>query len=173
MVVDEMHEEHPELLRDQYWEQVVPQDLPYNLASEHFRRQEPQGSTASLKVKASESVYADLPVRHHPEDVYADYVSPPYHIQYSNNNSSYELCQLMSLYNIVYTGKRNGLTSPRFPKELDPTPMVSSGKSPFHHILSPQSNVRTTPPSPPPPPPSFTLRTNPQRKEIFQRHPKL
>lgn len=79
MVVDEMHEEHPELLKDQYWEQVVPEDLPYNIASEHFRRHEPQGSTASLKVKASESVYADLTsVKRHsaiPDEVYADYVS--------------------------------------------------------------------------------------------------
>jgi hypothetical protein len=78
MVVDEMHEEHPELLKDQYWEQVVPQDLPYNIASEHFRRSEPQGSTASLKVKAHESVYADLTsVKRHstiPDEVYADYV---------------------------------------------------------------------------------------------------
>ncbi|XP_035709188.1 mucin-12 isoform X3 [Folsomia candida] len=77
MVVDEMHEEHPELLKDQYWEQVVPEDLPYNIASEHFRRHEPQGSTASLKVKASESVYADLTsVKRHsaiPDEVYADY----------------------------------------------------------------------------------------------------
>jgi hypothetical protein len=29
MIVDEMHEEHPELLKDQYWEEVVPKDLPY------------------------------------------------------------------------------------------------------------------------------------------------
>jgi hypothetical protein len=79
MVVDEMHEEHPELLKDQYWEQVVPQDLPYNLASEHFRKHEPQGSTASLKVKPNESVYGDVNLlkRHSvvPEEVYADYVS--------------------------------------------------------------------------------------------------
>lgn len=78
MVVDEMHEEHPELLKDQYWEQVVPEDLPYNIASERFRRSEPQGSTASLKVKPSESLYADLTsVKRHsviPDEVYADYV---------------------------------------------------------------------------------------------------
>lgn len=78
MVVDEMHEEHPELLKDQYWEQVVPQDLPYNIASERYRRTEPQGSTASLKVNPSESVYADLSsVKRHgniPDDVYAEYV---------------------------------------------------------------------------------------------------
>lgn len=78
MVVDEMHEEHPELLKDQYWEQVVPQDLPYNIASERYRKTEPQGSTASLKVNPNESVYADLSsVKRHsaiPDDVYAEYV---------------------------------------------------------------------------------------------------
>ncbi|CAG7827312.1 unnamed protein product [Allacma fusca] len=80
LVVDEMHEEHPELLRDYYWEDVVPKDLPYNLASEQFRRTEPQGSTALMKIKATDSVYADLTsVKRHnsavPEEVYADYAS--------------------------------------------------------------------------------------------------
>jgi hypothetical protein len=78
MVVDEMHEEHPELLRDQYWEQVVPAVLPYNVAAGNFRRKEPQGSTASMKIKASESVYDNLPVKRHssviPDEVYADLV---------------------------------------------------------------------------------------------------
>lgn len=50
MIVDEMHEEHPELLRDQYWEEVVPKDLPYTVASEHYRREEPKGSAEHYKV---------------------------------------------------------------------------------------------------------------------------
>lgn len=28
LIVDEMHYEHPELLKDQYWEEVVPKELP-------------------------------------------------------------------------------------------------------------------------------------------------
>lgn len=81
MIVDEMHEEHPELLRDQYWEEVVPKDLPYTVASEHYRREEPKGSAELYKVKQSDAVYANLgSVRHHsrkmpPDDMYADYVS--------------------------------------------------------------------------------------------------
>ncbi|KAJ8985525.1 hypothetical protein NQ317_019908 [Molorchus minor] len=39
MIVDEMHEEHPELLKDQYWDDVVPKDLPYTVASEHYRKE--------------------------------------------------------------------------------------------------------------------------------------
>ncbi|GLV33970.1 Bestrophin 2 [Carabus blaptoides fortunei] len=81
MIVDEMHEEHPELLRDQYWEEVVPKDLPYTVASEHYRREEPKGSAELYKVKQSDAVYANLgSVRHHsrkmpPDDMYADYES--------------------------------------------------------------------------------------------------
>lgn len=50
MIVDEMHEEHPELLKDQYWEEVVPKDLPYTVASEHYRRHEPPCSADHYKV---------------------------------------------------------------------------------------------------------------------------
>ncbi|GBP97963.1 Bestrophin-3 [Eumeta japonica] len=60
MIVDEMHEEHPELLRDQYWEEVVPKDLPYTVASEHYRRHEPPCSADHYKVKAEDAVYANL-----------------------------------------------------------------------------------------------------------------
>lgn len=77
MIVDEMHEEHPELLKDQYWEEVVPKDLPYTVASEHYRRTEPKGSAENFKVKEADSLYANLlPSRKSvPDDVYADYES--------------------------------------------------------------------------------------------------
>lgn len=77
MIVDEMHEEHPELLKDQYWEEVVPKDLPYTVASEHYRRTEPKGSAEKFRVKEADSLYANLlPSRKAaPDDVYADYES--------------------------------------------------------------------------------------------------
>ena len=37
LIVDEMHHEHPELVRDQYWDDVLPSELPYTLASQQFR----------------------------------------------------------------------------------------------------------------------------------------
>lgn len=92
MIVDEMHEEHPELLKDQYWDEVVPKDLPYTVASEHYRREEPKGSAECYKVKESDSLYANMaPVPGHhmhrktavPEDMYADYVSVLYSSQYN------------------------------------------------------------------------------------------
>lgn len=77
MIVDEMHEEHPELLKDQYWEEVVPKDLPYTVASEHYRKNEPKGSAELYKVKTSEQMYANImpSKRNVTDDVYADYVS--------------------------------------------------------------------------------------------------
>jgi bestrophin, other len=77
MIVDEMHEEHPELLKDQYWEEVVPKDLPYTVASEHYRRHEPKGSAERYKVKEADAVYANIipGKRSIHDDVYADYES--------------------------------------------------------------------------------------------------
>lgn len=78
MIVDEMHEEHPELLKDQYWEEVVPKELPYTVASEHYRRHEPPCSADHYKVKAEDALYANVhaPRKSH-DDTYADYVSVP------------------------------------------------------------------------------------------------
>lgn len=77
MIVDEMHEEHPELLKDQYWDEVVPKDLPYTIASEHYRRHEPKGSAEFYKVKESDAIYANLSTHRKSlhDDLYADYVS--------------------------------------------------------------------------------------------------
>lgn len=78
MIVDEMHEEHPELLKDQYWEEVVPKELPYTVASEHYRRSEPKGSAEMYKIKQADAVYANIiPTKRMmlADDVYADYVS--------------------------------------------------------------------------------------------------
>lgn len=78
MIVDEMHEEHPELLKDQFWDDVVPKELPYTVASEHYRREEPKGSAEQYKVKPSDGLYANL-IGHKksliPEEMYADYVN--------------------------------------------------------------------------------------------------
>lgn len=75
MIVDEMHEEHPELLKDQYWEEVVPTELPYTVASEHYRRYEPKGSAENYKVKQADAMYANImPSKRQNFDDYADYV---------------------------------------------------------------------------------------------------
>ncbi|XP_058059506.1 bestrophin-2 isoform X2 [Anopheles bellator] len=79
MIVDEMHDEHPELLKDQYWDEVVPKDLPYTVASEHYRREEPKGSAEHYKVKEADAVYANIGAvsgkRIISDEMYADYES--------------------------------------------------------------------------------------------------
>ncbi|XP_037881143.1 bestrophin-4-like [Glossina fuscipes] len=44
MIVDEMHQEHPELVKDQYWDEVFPNELPYE--TDVKREKPPEHSTA-------------------------------------------------------------------------------------------------------------------------------
>jgi len=49
LVVDEMHAEHPELIRDQYWD-TADFDLPYTAAAEPFKTIDPVlGSTNDIQ----------------------------------------------------------------------------------------------------------------------------
>ncbi|XP_047522699.1 bestrophin-4 isoform X1 [Pieris napi] len=50
MIVDEMHHEHPELVKDQYWDEVFPSELPYTIATENQREEHPEPSTARVAV---------------------------------------------------------------------------------------------------------------------------
>ncbi|XP_063588217.1 bestrophin-4-like [Penaeus indicus] len=54
LIVDEMHNEHPELVQDMYWDDVYPQELPYTFASEQYRREPPMGSTANFEIPEAE-----------------------------------------------------------------------------------------------------------------------
>ncbi len=50
LIVDEMHHEHPELIKDQYWDDVFPPELPYTLAAEQYREEPPGHSTDKIQV---------------------------------------------------------------------------------------------------------------------------
>ncbi|CAG4964500.1 unnamed protein product [Parnassius apollo] len=50
MIVDEMHHEHPELIKDQYWDEVFPSELPYTIATENHREEHPEPSTSRVTV---------------------------------------------------------------------------------------------------------------------------
>ena len=54
LIVDEMHEDHPDLIPDIYWDDVVPQDLPYTVAAERYRKVGPVGSTYNMEVPEDE-----------------------------------------------------------------------------------------------------------------------
>ncbi|XP_045105835.1 bestrophin-4-like isoform X2 [Portunus trituberculatus] len=57
LIVDEMHNEHPELMQDLYWDEVFPQELPYTVAAEQYKRDPPMGSTANLRVPEAEQEF--------------------------------------------------------------------------------------------------------------------
>jgi len=44
MIVDDMHHNHPELLKDMHWNESVPITLPYTEETQHYRKEEPKGS---------------------------------------------------------------------------------------------------------------------------------
>ncbi len=51
MIVDDMHKEQPELLKDMYWNESVPAVLPYTKETKNYRKEEPKGS-AEVKEEA-------------------------------------------------------------------------------------------------------------------------
>lgn len=52
LIVDEMHHEHPELIRDQYWDEIFPTELPY--AAEQPREDPPKPSTDHIQLSAAQ-----------------------------------------------------------------------------------------------------------------------
>ncbi|XP_068083497.1 bestrophin-2 [Anabrus simplex] len=60
LIVDEMHHEHPELIKDQYWDEVFPTQLPYTVASEQYREQHPQASTANIEITKADAEPTNL-----------------------------------------------------------------------------------------------------------------
>ncbi|XP_036327626.1 bestrophin-2-like [Rhagoletis pomonella] len=53
LIVDEMHHEHPELVKDQYWDEIFPNELPYQGDSK--REEPPEQSTARLDFTANQT----------------------------------------------------------------------------------------------------------------------
>ena len=50
LIVDEMHAEHPELVKDAFWDEGMPEELPYTLAAEEFRTEPWKGSAAKVRL---------------------------------------------------------------------------------------------------------------------------
>ncbi|CAG7837160.1 unnamed protein product [Allacma fusca] len=59
VIVDEMHQEHPNLLKDQYWDDVYPIDLPYTEATMKYKTTEggQGGSTKDMEVPEEKAVF--------------------------------------------------------------------------------------------------------------------
>ncbi|XP_013416778.1 bestrophin-2 [Lingula anatina] len=60
LIVDEMHSEHPDLIKDQFWDEA-DFTLPYNAASEQFKVTDPHvGSAADIEVPEHASEFVPL-----------------------------------------------------------------------------------------------------------------
>lgn len=55
LIVDEMHHEHPTLVKDQYWDEIFPIELPHTVASAEHKEEPPQPSTANIEVNRKEA----------------------------------------------------------------------------------------------------------------------
>lgn len=51
LIVDDMHHDHPELLKDQYWDTVLTTEMPYTIATLANREEPPAASTANIELK--------------------------------------------------------------------------------------------------------------------------
>ena len=56
-----MHHDHPELIKDQWWDEVHPPELPYTVASEQYREDPPLPSTAKISVSHDEGELVSPP----------------------------------------------------------------------------------------------------------------
>lgn len=55
-----MHQEHPELVKDQYWDEIFPAELPYTAASKQYHTGPPAPSTAQVAITEEEAEFVPL-----------------------------------------------------------------------------------------------------------------
>lgn len=75
VIVDEMHQEHPEMLKDQYWDEVFPAELPYTAATKQYQTGPPQHSAEPVRVASNEAEFLPLEVIHD-DDPSSDILEP-------------------------------------------------------------------------------------------------
>ena len=67
LIVDEMHMEHPELIRDHFWDNVFP-EMPYTAAAEETRVDDPRiGAASHFRIPQNASVF--LPTNDDDDDI--------------------------------------------------------------------------------------------------------
>ena len=55
-----MHQEHPEMLKDQYWDEVFPVELPYTAAAKQYHTGPPQHSAEEVEVPSHQAEFMPL-----------------------------------------------------------------------------------------------------------------
>ncbi|XP_023212454.1 bestrophin-2-like isoform X2 [Centruroides sculpturatus] len=72
LIVDEMHQEHPELIKDQYWDEIMT-ELPYTAAAMPFHTGPPQGSAAAVTVPEKLAEFVPMePLEETPDEPYVE-----------------------------------------------------------------------------------------------------
>ncbi|XP_050299323.1 bestrophin-4-like [Anthonomus grandis grandis] len=54
LLVDKIHQDHPKLMKDYYWQQTAPDSLPFTVASQQYMKEIPIQSAENLKVKKTD-----------------------------------------------------------------------------------------------------------------------
>ncbi|XP_037967947.2 bestrophin-4 isoform X3 [Plutella xylostella] len=99
MIVDEMHHEHPELVRDQYWDEMCPAELPYTIATENQREDHPEPSTAKIAVPPRQRSMVTV----NPSSVKMDEMIAPSNTQLQMNDDA-----VSGIHFIVSRGSKRG-----------------------------------------------------------------
>ncbi|KAM3968234.1 LOW QUALITY PROTEIN: bestrophin-4 [Aphomia sociella] len=155
MIVDEMHHEHPELIKDQYWDEVFPAELPYTIATENQREEHPEPSTARVAVPvrqrsmvtvAPSSVKIDEMV---PSNTVSYKFAPPEQLQ-MNDDAASGIHFIVSRESTRKKEDRNSMGSNNSMVSLQQTPMTrtNSVTSMLKRLFSKEEQRQgTTPPS--------------------------
>lgn len=111
LIVDEMHHEHPTLVKDQYWDEGFPQELPHTVASAEHKEEEPQPSTANIEVNRRDAEVIPVVPSSVRVDEMADdnasgihftaYDNKPFHRGGPSNNSLASVAHTISRVNTV------------------------------------------------------------------------
>ncbi|KAL1489718.1 hypothetical protein ABEB36_013654 [Hypothenemus hampei] len=54
LLVDKIHQDHPKLMKDYYWQQTAPDSLPFTVASQQYMKETPVQSAQNLKIKKTD-----------------------------------------------------------------------------------------------------------------------
>lgn len=52
VIVDEMHQEYPTMMKDQYWNEIFPAELPYTEDTKHLQITPFLGSAQAIEVRS-------------------------------------------------------------------------------------------------------------------------
>lgn len=55
VIVDEMHQEYPTMVKDQYWNEIFPAKLPYTEDTKHLQTTPFLGSAQAIEVRSEYS----------------------------------------------------------------------------------------------------------------------